>query len=197
MSSSFLLPPGWPSLSNSGADSPSSLTLSKPPLFAASASSRARLSCRAFSSSMLMRRASANSGSVDGSTPNGKSSLAPPAASPPAAPALAAAPSPSRIGDEMSWSLSSLELGGMTTRCDDSVVPLISRLNVSSFAWFSSSMSPNSTKSTLMENFFIFLARVTSSRSPSSMGEQTKTMMRARWDLFCRCLSASCREATG
>jgi hypothetical protein len=39
--------------------------------------------------------------------------------------------------------------------------------------------------------FFIRLASFVRVLDESVMGEQVKTMMRWRWDLFCRCLSAS------
>jgi len=42
------------------------------------------------------------------------------------------------------------------------------------------------------EFFLSFLPSLTSAASSSCTGDPTKTMMRCRWFLFCRCLSESC-----
>jgi len=42
------------------------------------------------------------------------------------------------------------------------------------------------------EFFLSFLPSLTSAASASAIGEPTKTMIRCRWFLFWRCLSASC-----
>ena len=44
------------------------------------------------------------------------------------------------------------------------------------------------------EFFLSFLPSLTSAASASAIGEPTKTMIRCRWFLFCRCLSASARR---
>src|SRR5204863_3108091 len=64
-------------------------------------------------------------------------------------------------------------------------------LNVVRFCVLSSSIYPKIIKSLEIWFFFIFLANFTRVFSSSSIGEQMKTMIRWRWDLFWRCLRAS------
>mmetsp|Transcript_10508 Transcript_10508/g.22861 ORF Transcript_10508/g.22861 Transcript_10508/m.22861 type:complete len:410 (+) Transcript_10508:413-1642(+) len=149
----------------------------------------ASASCRARSSSIEMRSAYANSGSMFGSTPNSAKPSPPPP--PVAAAAAAAAPSsPWMIEDERRMSERTCGPGGTVTRWLLSS-ELTAFLSASSFAAFSAS-SPKLMMSIATEFFLSFLPNFTKVGSSSFTGLPTNTMIRCRWFLFCRCLSESC-----
>mmetsp|Transcript_111237 Transcript_111237/g.202289 ORF Transcript_111237/g.202289 Transcript_111237/m.202289 type:complete len:469 (+) Transcript_111237:28-1434(+) len=140
--------------------------------------------CRARSSSIEMRSASASSGSSAGLMPNSKPASPPPAAATPAS------PSPARIGDDRSTSLSSFGPTGTVKTCDDSLL-FTAFKSLSSLGVFSST-SPKLTKSSETLFFFRFLPKVSSSFSVAVTGLPTKATIRCFWFLFCLCLRANC-----
>mmetsp|Transcript_9419 Transcript_9419/g.27219 ORF Transcript_9419/g.27219 Transcript_9419/m.27219 type:complete len:367 (+) Transcript_9419:95-1195(+) len=131
--------------------------------------------CLARSSSMEIRRASANSGSSVGLMPNSKPS---PPAPPPKAP-----PSPSlRIGEERSTSLNNFGPTGISTMCELSLL-FAAANNFCNLALFSST-SPKLTKSRDTLFFFKFLPRVSSSFSVAAIGLPTNAIILCFWFLF-------------
>mmetsp|Transcript_45383 Transcript_45383/g.105979 ORF Transcript_45383/g.105979 Transcript_45383/m.105979 type:complete len:276 (-) Transcript_45383:414-1241(-) len=163
-----------PSLLLCGSASPApDASLSPSEALAASAS------CRARSSSIEMRSAYANSGSMLGSTPNSaKPSPPPPPVAAAAATAAAAPSSPWMIGEERRISDSTCGPGGTVTRWLLSS-ELTALRSASSFAAFSAS-SPKLIMSTATEFFLSFLPSFTNAASSSLTGLPTKTIMRCR-----------------
>lgn len=131
---------------------------------------------RACSSSRLIRRARASSGSKSGSTPNSKPLAPEPLASP-------------MIGLLISTSLRICGPGGTEMRWLLSLLFTL-WINASRVARFSTS-SPKFTKSTAMPFFLNTLASFKSSSWGSWIGLATKAMILCCWFLFWRCFKAN------